>query len=199
MSCGVGCRCGSDPALLWLWHRPGAASMIWPLAWELPYVAGVNLKRKKKITDFIKGKNLNINSFKFFVNHFTCRCVFLTCLWEKVSSMSYSSTILILPPNSLKFLKQHSESFCANYFFFFQACGMQKFWDKGSNLYHSSDKSDSKDSPGSLICQATRELSMQPIFVGPGGTGSNLPSMVAWAGAMKNLIIHPCFCMIRKK
>ena len=24
MSCGVGCRCGSDPALLWLWFRPVA-------------------------------------------------------------------------------------------------------------------------------------------------------------------------------
>ena len=23
MSCGVSCKRGSDPVLLWLWHRPG--------------------------------------------------------------------------------------------------------------------------------------------------------------------------------
>ena len=26
MSCGVGCRCSSDPVLLWLWHRPAATA-----------------------------------------------------------------------------------------------------------------------------------------------------------------------------
>src|SRR5512136_595540 len=40
LSCGVGCRRGSDPALLWLWHRPVATALIRPLAWELPYAAG---------------------------------------------------------------------------------------------------------------------------------------------------------------
>ena len=48
MSCGVGQRCGSDPALLWLWGRPAAAAPIQPLAWELPYASGVALKRKKE-------------------------------------------------------------------------------------------------------------------------------------------------------
>ena len=28
VSCGVGCRRGSDPALLWLWHRPVATALI---------------------------------------------------------------------------------------------------------------------------------------------------------------------------
>ena len=50
MSCGVGRRCGSDLALLWLWCRPAAAAPIRPLAWELPYAAGVALKRQKKRT-----------------------------------------------------------------------------------------------------------------------------------------------------
>ena len=45
MSCGVGCRCGSDPALLWLWCRLVATAQIRPLAWEPPYAAGVALKR----------------------------------------------------------------------------------------------------------------------------------------------------------
>uniref|UniRef100_A0A4X1V611 Uncharacterized protein n=1 Tax=Sus scrofa TaxID=9823 RepID=A0A4X1V611_PIG len=37
VSCGVGCRCGLDPALLWLWCRPVATAPIRPLAWEPPY------------------------------------------------------------------------------------------------------------------------------------------------------------------
>ena len=40
MSCGVGCRRCSDPALLWLWPRPVATAPIRPLAWEPPYAAG---------------------------------------------------------------------------------------------------------------------------------------------------------------
>jgi len=48
MSCGIGCRCGSDPAWLWLWHRLAAEAPIQPLVWELPYAAGAALKRKKK-------------------------------------------------------------------------------------------------------------------------------------------------------
>ena len=35
MSCGVGRRCGSDSALLWLWSGPAAVALIGPLAWEL--------------------------------------------------------------------------------------------------------------------------------------------------------------------
>ena len=48
VSCGVGSRCSSDSTLLWLWCRPADAAPIRPLAWELPYAAGVALKRKKK-------------------------------------------------------------------------------------------------------------------------------------------------------
>ena len=47
VSCGVGHRGGSDPALLWLWGRPAAAAPIGPLAWEPPYAACVALKRQK--------------------------------------------------------------------------------------------------------------------------------------------------------
>ena len=36
-----------DAALLWLWCRPAAIAWIRPLAWELPYVAGVALKSQK--------------------------------------------------------------------------------------------------------------------------------------------------------
>ena len=45
---GVGCRCGLDLALLWLWHRPAATATIQPLAWEPPYALGMVLKRQNK-------------------------------------------------------------------------------------------------------------------------------------------------------
>jgi len=48
MSCGVGHRRGSDPALLWLWHRPMATAPIGPLDWEPPYAMGVPQGKKKK-------------------------------------------------------------------------------------------------------------------------------------------------------
>ena len=64
MSCGVGCRRGSDPALLWLWHRPVATAPIQPLAWEPPYAAGAaqeiattttkTTKKTKKKKDLIQ-------------------------------------------------------------------------------------------------------------------------------------------------
>ena len=51
MSCGVGGRRSSDPALLWPWCRPVASAPIRPLAWETTYAAGAAqemAKRKKK-------------------------------------------------------------------------------------------------------------------------------------------------------
>ena len=52
MSCGIGHRLGSDPVLLWLWHRPAATAPTRSLAWEPPYAVDVALKRQKtkKIT-----------------------------------------------------------------------------------------------------------------------------------------------------
>ena len=48
-SCGVGCRCGLDPELLWLWCRPAATALIQqPLAWAPPYAASAALGKKKK-------------------------------------------------------------------------------------------------------------------------------------------------------
>ena len=47
MSCGVGHRRGSDPALLWLWRRPATVALIRPLAWEPPYAADAALEKTK--------------------------------------------------------------------------------------------------------------------------------------------------------
>ena len=51
VSCGVGCRQGSDPVFLWFWHRLEATSPIAPLAWESPYAEGTDLKSKNKQTN----------------------------------------------------------------------------------------------------------------------------------------------------
>ena len=48
MSCGVGPRCGLDPALLWLRRRPAARAPIRPLAWESPCASGAALEKAKK-------------------------------------------------------------------------------------------------------------------------------------------------------
>jgi len=60
MSCGVGLRHSSDPALLWLWCRPVATAPITPLAWEPPYDLGAAqemAKRQKKKKRF---KNVSV-------------------------------------------------------------------------------------------------------------------------------------------
>ena len=46
---------GSDPALLWLGCRPAAVAPMRPLAWELPYAAGVALKSKRKKAKSLAG------------------------------------------------------------------------------------------------------------------------------------------------
>ena len=43
------CSCRrSDPVLLWLWCRPAAVALIWPLVWGPPYAVGAALKKKNK-------------------------------------------------------------------------------------------------------------------------------------------------------
>ena len=53
MSCGVGCRRGSNPTLLWLWlwRRPEATALIRPLPWEPPYALGVAQEKAEKQTN----------------------------------------------------------------------------------------------------------------------------------------------------
>ena len=48
VNCGVGCRRGSDPALLWLWCRLAATAPIRLLAWEPPYAEGAALEKAKR-------------------------------------------------------------------------------------------------------------------------------------------------------
>ena len=68
MSCGVGCRRGSGPELLWLWSRPVATAPIRSLAWEPPYAMGssprkgkkTKKKKKRKKKKFIKKKKMKL-------------------------------------------------------------------------------------------------------------------------------------------
>ena len=70
----VGHKRGSDPMLLWLWRRPAAATLIQPLACELPYATLGDLKNKTKITEpsglfsvaQIHQSHLRFTSFFFF-------------------------------------------------------------------------------------------------------------------------------------
>ena len=47
MSCGISHRGGSDPELLWLWHKLTATSPVQPLALEPPYAMGAVQKRQR--------------------------------------------------------------------------------------------------------------------------------------------------------
>ena len=69
MSCGLVHRCGLDLVLLWLWHRLAATALMRSLAWELPYAAGVALKRKKdqKKKKKIKGEACFIASLITYI------------------------------------------------------------------------------------------------------------------------------------
>ena len=70
MSWGVGHRCGSDSALLWLWCRPATTASIRPLTWEPPCASG-NCPRKDKKT---KQKTKN-------------------CQWYQTQTWSFSSPV----------------------------------------------------------------------------------------------------------
>ena len=73
MSWDVGRRRSLDPALLWLWCRPVAVTLIQRLAWKPPYAKGVALKRwkekergKKNEKEYSKGYVLDENETKSY-------------------------------------------------------------------------------------------------------------------------------------
>ena len=69
MSCGVGRRQGSDPALLWLWRKPAAVALIRLPAWEASYAAGCGPKKQKKKFLVFICTYLSISSI---LTHFWC-------------------------------------------------------------------------------------------------------------------------------
>ena len=69
LSCGVGRRCGSVLALLWLWLWPTATAPIGLLAWEPLYAAGATLKDKQTNKQTKDCKKIEITP-KRVVSHF---------------------------------------------------------------------------------------------------------------------------------
>ena len=67
MSCGVGHRCVSNPALLWLWRRPAATAPIRSLAGESPYAAGAALEKAKRPKKKKKRKKSTFNKDTFYI------------------------------------------------------------------------------------------------------------------------------------
>ena len=68
MSCGVGCRCGLDPVLLWLQRMLAAMALIGPLAWESPCATGAAqemAKRQKKKKEENHKPNYTLTTYKY--------------------------------------------------------------------------------------------------------------------------------------
>ena len=78
MSCGVGCRRGSDPALLWLWRRPVATAPIQPLAWEPPYAEGAAQEIATTATTTTKDNKRQQQQKKPKQIHATCNMLLTT-------------------------------------------------------------------------------------------------------------------------
>ena len=96
MSCGVGCKCCSDLALLLLWCGPAAAAPIQPLAWELAYAMGVFLKRQNI-------RKIKINNFyhKFTRSHLLFPSYKLECYFP-----DYEERKVIINSTCISFRKE---------------------------------------------------------------------------------------------
>ena len=90
MRCGLCCRCGSNPALMWLWYRPAAVSLIQPLAWELPYAAGAALKGQRKKKEKRKERNI-ASCWKFLYGLPNFNFTILSCCLSGLSLNPFSS------------------------------------------------------------------------------------------------------------
>jgi len=101
--CELWCRCrhGLNPPLLWLWHRPAAIALIWPLAWEPPYATGAAQEMAKR-----PKKNIMLGDFKSYLNPRENVDIFG---WQAVNSVKFRAHIptnvlwiVLLPVGSSK-------------------------------------------------------------------------------------------------
>ena len=94
VSCGVGCRCGSDTELLWLWCRLVVIAPIGPLAWEPPYAAGAALEKTKK-----KKKKILLDIsvvFSLLKTYSTLWCIDSCCLLKFSIVLSIFLNIVVI-------------------------------------------------------------------------------------------------------
>ena len=105
MSCGMGHWRGLDPELLWLWCRPAATTPIGPLARELPYAAGVALRRKKNYHNLPNNSSVIEQLGSFFQYSKLINCIipdiFDSCLECIYSIYEHLLSTFFLPPNLL--------------------------------------------------------------------------------------------------
>ena len=79
VSSGVGRRCGSDPALLWLWCRPMATALIRPPSLGTSMCHSVALKKKKKRK---KRKKKKDNEPLEIIHKSLCVCIHIYLFWR---------------------------------------------------------------------------------------------------------------------
>ena len=91
MSCDVGCRCGSDLALLWLWRRSVATAPIGPLAWEPPICRRSGPRNGKKPKKKKKKKDIWVILYLYFLLGFLLpkTPVHNCCSWELTCKPSF--------------------------------------------------------------------------------------------------------------
>ena len=104
---GAVCRCGSDLALLWLWHRPTAVVAIGPLACEL-ICCGWGPKKQKNRPQKQTNKQTQIMSIclqflwtfhEYAISLKECRIFFtaLICIDSEASHFLLISCLLVKP------------------------------------------------------------------------------------------------------
>ena len=72
----VGCRHGSYPTLLWLWHRLAAMAPVQPLAWEPPYAVGA-------AQEMAKWKNKTKQNKKTMEYKWRNGKIYLPCIYQR--------------------------------------------------------------------------------------------------------------------
>ena len=93
VGCGVGCRHGSDPKLLWFWCR-----LTRPIAWEPPCATDTALKGQKAKTKKTKQKNPTTDPV-VHVSQWTFRLFQFFSITNNVSRMAFALWILQLSRN----------------------------------------------------------------------------------------------------
>ena len=96
----VGHRRGSDPVLLWLWYRPAAVALIWPLAWELLYAKSLALKSNKIFFNWKWRQNRLILWKKYDLSKLTIK------KWWKKKTMKKKEVNNLYSPTQLKKLNR---------------------------------------------------------------------------------------------
>ena len=129
MSCGVGCRCGSDLELLWLWRRPAAIAPFRPLAWEPSYASGAALEKaeRQKNNNNNNKKKPQVNcSIQHKVNIFKRA----KCYEMRLESKAGKSALLkwVMPP-SLLITQEDSPGSSSS------CCSLSSPWRTGKSLF----------------------------------------------------------------